>query len=102
MGQAAPTEVRRFTEAGLDRDDGDEVFEAGEVVGVTCVQRGVMGVSSGGDEEIHDAAPRLSSSDDDGCSEPSVADRYGVVDGQGVEVLLQNAEAPQTFGACLR
>ena len=26
------------------------------------------------------------SSDDDGCSEPSVADRYGVVDGQGVEV----------------
>ena len=44
-----------------DLDDGDVLVEAGEVGRVSGVEPGVVCVSGGGDQQVHDATPRLAS-----------------------------------------
>ena len=40
-------------------DNGDQIFEAGEVLGVAGVEPGAVRVGGGGDEQVHDPTPGL-------------------------------------------
>lgn len=81
-----------------DGDDLDEAFESGEVVGVAGVEPGSVGVGGGCDQQVHCSAAGLASGIDHCGVEASVADRDRVVDGEGVEVLLHDAESTQSLG----
>ena len=91
-------QATKFRE-GYEQDDVDEFLQSGKVVDVARVEAGAMCVGGGSDEQVHDPSPGSAAEIDDGGSEAAVADGDGFVYGQGVEVLLQEAETAQALGA---
>lgn len=58
-----------------------------------------MGVSGGRDQKVHHASPWLAAGIEYGGSEPAITYGHRLIDGQRVEVFLQDAEAAQSLGA---
>jgi hypothetical protein len=59
---------------------GDQVFQAGEVAGISGVEPSAVHVGCGRDEQVHDPAPGLTAGINHRSSEPAIADRYRAVD----------------------
>lgn len=74
-------------------------LDPGEVRWVARVEPSTMCVCRRSDQKIHDPTPRLSPRLDNGCGQAAVADGHRLVDRQRVEVVLQQAQAPEPLGS---
>lgn len=57
-------------------DDGNQVFESGEVSGVAGVEPGAVRVGGGGYEQVHDPTPGLTAGINDRSRKTAITDRY--------------------------
>ena len=84
-----------------NREDPDEAIQTDEVVGIRREQRQPLGDGRGGDHQVHDSAPRLTSGRHDRCRHAAEdAGRLGVEWDRVKFVLgtLQDLKAPRALG----
>lgn len=98
LAQARSEVNRTNSRWSLDHAYVYEVLKSGKVIRIAGVQRRVMGMRGGCDQQIHRASAGLPSNFYDRSREPTVTGSNHFVDGQSIELTLKNAESPQTFG----
>src|SRR5690606_9329988 len=83
----------------LDHAHVYQVLESAKIIRVARVQRSVLCVSGGCDQQVHRASSRLTSGFYDRGRQAAVASRDYLVEGESIESALKNTQAPQAFGA---
>lgn len=77
------------------------MLKSAKIIRVAGVQRGIVCMGGGCDQQVHRASAGLTSGSCDRGREAAVAGRHHLIEGERIETALKNTQSPQAFGAHL-